>query len=652
MDIDPSAELASLIDGSADSISEKLASSARRLDELGFYIRPPGPSSPTHTPLSSAPNGTDAEADADADRHDPSFLWDEDFLRMVGELEVRLTPKEEELAAVLVECAEGLAKSGKAVTLRIAGGWVRDKLLSIDSHDIDIALDTMSGVDFANHLTAFLSARNHPIEHLARIAANPDRSKHLETATGRVLGVEVDFVRLRAESYAEGSRVPTVTEAGPEEDAERRDITINSMFYNLHTRKVEDFTGKGVRDLLRHHIETPLPALRTFLDDPLRVLRVVRFASRFGYSLHGDIRTAARDERVSTALMQKISRERVGVEVDKCLKGPDPYRSIHLINAYGIYPSVFSPPPTLALASDTVPPSSSIPDDLDSIRFAGAAHWFLADATYHSQPPAYVISSTTAPSAPLPNTSQEGTGRARRVALPARLEALRRAVTDREGWRRAVYLCAAVAPYRRYKTVEKKRDVAAVKWVVKEALKLKNEDGDLVTSLFSSTDAISILTRRISSLPFPSPSTPFTTSSLPATDLADLRESVGLLIRDLGHGQHKGLKEKWEVAVLVGMAEEVVGQAGNEESVEDDLALPILERYARFLEVVDALGVAGAWEMKPMLSGDDLVRVLNRKPGPGMRDILAAVVSWQLRNPTGGKEECEAWVRENEGRWG
>ncbi|KXS16817.1 hypothetical protein M427DRAFT_97543, partial [Gonapodya prolifera JEL478] len=195
----------------------------------------------------------------------------------------------------------------------LAGGWVRDKLLGIDSHDIDVVLDTMSGVDFASHLTTFLGSRNMPVDHLARIAANPDRSKHLETATGRVLGVELDFVRLRTERYAEDSRVPVVEEATPEEDAERRDITINSMFYNLHSRKVEDFTGKGVRDLLRHHIETPLPALQTFLDDPLRVLRVVRFASRFGYSLHGDIRAAARDARVRDALMRKISRERVGV---------------------------------------------------------------------------------------------------------------------------------------------------------------------------------------------------------------------------------------------------------------------------------------------------------------------------------------------------
>ena len=82
------------------------------------------------------------------------------------------------------------------------------------------------------------------------------------------------------------------------EDALRRDITINSLFFNLDTMEVEDFTGKGLDDLKNGIIRTPLPAYQTFLDDPLRVLRVIRFATRFGYSVDPKTLDAAYSDKI------------------------------------------------------------------------------------------------------------------------------------------------------------------------------------------------------------------------------------------------------------------------------------------------------------------------------------------------------------------
>lgn len=95
----------------------------------------------------------------------------------------------------------------------------------------------------------------------------------------------VDLVHLRAEAYTADSRIPETTFAKPIEDASRRDITINALFYNLHTQQVEDFTGQGLADLAAGVIRTPLEPVQTFLDDPLRVLRAIRFACAFGYRL-------------------------------------------------------------------------------------------------------------------------------------------------------------------------------------------------------------------------------------------------------------------------------------------------------------------------------------------------------------------------------
>lgn len=125
------------------------------------------------------------------------------------------------------------------------------------------------------------------------------------------------------------------------EDALRRDITINALFYNLHTEQVEDFTGKGLEDLKNKLVRTPLPPLQTFIDDPLRVLRVIRFASRLDYHICDEIVGAVHDRQIHDAFASKISRERVGVEVSKMLSGPHPLRALRLIEDFRFFDVVF-----------------------------------------------------------------------------------------------------------------------------------------------------------------------------------------------------------------------------------------------------------------------------------------------------------------------
>ena len=109
------------------------------------------------------------------------------------------------------------------------------------SVDIDIALDDMYGEEFAK----LLNDKLHPDgvkKGYGVIKSNSEKSKHLETATIRVHGMFVDLVNLRSEKYTEDSRVPIIEIGTPEEDAYRRDLTINAMFYNINKQEVEDFT--------------------------------------------------------------------------------------------------------------------------------------------------------------------------------------------------------------------------------------------------------------------------------------------------------------------------------------------------------------------------------------------------------------------------
>lgn len=163
---------------------------------------------------------------------------------------------------------------------------------------------------------------------MAVIETNPEQSKHLETARVKIHGLQIDLVNLRSETYSQTSRVPQMEFGSPSEDAHRRDLTINSLFYNVDTSQVEDFTGKGMKDLEKGWIRTPLPPLETFLDDPLRVLRAIRFAARFSFCLDPELKEAIKKAEVQQALQTKISRERIGTEIDGMFKGP-PFSKPH-----------------------------------------------------------------------------------------------------------------------------------------------------------------------------------------------------------------------------------------------------------------------------------------------------------------------------------
>jgi tRNA nucleotidyltransferase (CCA-adding enzyme) len=241
------------------------------------------------------------------------------------------------------------------LVLRWAGGWVRDKLLSKESNDIDVAINKMTGYDFGLRLKEYLDipgndskysvrGNHHRLSKISKVEANPDKSKHLETAPVKILGLDIDLVNLRKETYTETSRNPQMEFGTPEEDAMRRDATINAMFYNIHTSQVEDFTGKGLSDLKHGIIRTPLEPRTTFIDDPLRVLRLVRFASRFGYRIEDEAIQVMKEKQIQDTLMLKISRERVLIELEKMLKGPDPRRGLELIDFIGLYHCIFVEP--------------------------------------------------------------------------------------------------------------------------------------------------------------------------------------------------------------------------------------------------------------------------------------------------------------------
>jgi len=233
----------------------------------------------------------------------------------------------------------------------------------------------MLGEDFASLLNEYLAHLGLETKTVAIIQANPDQSKHLVTAnihldlsgfrtqehpnaTDAPAGAfkyDLDCVNLRAETYADNSRIPTMRFGTALEDALRRDFTINALFYNCMTGHVEDLTGHGTADLAARLVRTPLPPSVTFLDDPLRILRAVRFASRLDYCLHTDIgRTVCGQETVAAAFVCKVSKERVCKEIDGALSGKlnRPPLALWLMHRLGLLDKIFGVPSAEALVAE------------------------------------------------------------------------------------------------------------------------------------------------------------------------------------------------------------------------------------------------------------------------------------------------------------
>lgn len=262
-------------------------------------------------------------------------------------MKVILDTIEEKIKAILLQYSKEFTQRGNPeLTLRFTGGWVRDKLLNRDSHDIDVAIDKTTGEEFAVGLHNFMVDRGIDETGVHKIAVNPEKSKHLETATTRICGLDVDFVNLRSEEYANSdSRVPSSVKFGtPSQDAFRRDATLNALFYNLTTGEVEDFTGKGLADLEAHILRTPLEPNETFSDDPLRVLRLLRFVGQLGFSVATDTLEAMRGSYVGTNIATKISGERVGTEMLKLLESSHAAKALDYFINLGLGPYVFRVP--------------------------------------------------------------------------------------------------------------------------------------------------------------------------------------------------------------------------------------------------------------------------------------------------------------------
>ena len=210
----------------------------------------------------------------------------------------------------------------------VIGGFVRDNLLEMDSNqDIDITV-TGSGIDFAHRVGEKLD-RDLPVKYF----------KNFGTAMISWQGLKIEFVGARKESYRLHSRKPIVEDGTLEDDQRRRDFTINALALCLNKKDfgklIDPF--QGMEDLRKKIIRTPLDPDITFSDDPLRMMRAIRFAAQLGFSIEEQCYLAIRRnaERISI-----VSAERITDEMNLIVSSPVPSKGFIMLLETGLLPLI------------------------------------------------------------------------------------------------------------------------------------------------------------------------------------------------------------------------------------------------------------------------------------------------------------------------
>ncbi len=153
------------------------------------------------------------------------------------------------------------------------------------------------------------------------VLGEPQVYPRFGTAMVRIESSQVEIVRARKESYRDDSRKPDTSPATLLEDATRRDFTVNTLLRNLHTEDLLDLLGTGRSDLEAKILRTPLDPKATFFDDPLRMLRAVRFKWKLDFEFSEGLDEAIKEE---AHRLEVVSEERIREEFEKILLGPNP----------------------------------------------------------------------------------------------------------------------------------------------------------------------------------------------------------------------------------------------------------------------------------------------------------------------------------------
>ncbi len=339
-------------------------------------------------------------------------------------------------------------------------------------------------------------------------------------------------------------------------------------------------------DLKSGIIRTPMPALKTFSDDPLRILRVIRFTTRYNYTIDPEIIDAVKTPGIKDAFTKKITKERIGVELEKMLITENPVSAIRILLEFGYYDAVFECPSSM---KDYESPSIVLELSI-------------------------ILHSLIHKSSILQEWPTEKLG----IIFPLDLELLKR-----------MYLACCIKPFiGMYIKTDKSKKILLGKWIIQNSIKLSNVDADLSSTMVEMSTLIKEWVIR------------------KTESTSTYRRELGLFIRRLGN--IKCLGDYWPFGILYSMILEI-RQAITPKTIgdinwQDDKFSEIVFKYKTFMDGICGLSLEKVHREKHLLDGKTVSETLDLRPGPSIREHLDKVMAWQLEHPGSDANECLQWL--------
>ncbi|KAI1289051.1 putative poly(A) polymerase [Xylaria venustula] len=526
-----------------------------------------------------------------------------------AKIEIILLPAERLMRELLLECAQHFP----GLEIWITGGWVRDRLLGIPSSDLDLALSKVTGREFGKFLEKFCAEPE--IESKYRLKAanlgipdfkftrfhimerNADMSKKLETAGGKLFGLDIDLVNLRKEVYDGQSRTPDMEFGTAEEDAFRRDATVNAMFFHLERQEVVDLTGRGIKDLAARIMTTPLDPRQTFMDDPLRVLRLIRVGSKLGFALNPKATRSMKEGEIRRALDTMITRDRINIELFKMMRDANAEIAFQHIFESNLYIPVFLRPDSPLL--------KTLETEFPTLGLSTSPPW------PRTWPGAYQL---------LAYLLKDHSNLGNIVQSEENVEYL---------WVMAAY--APIAGLRQRMLGQAVQEATT-------ALRIPTKISKILESALKNFDSILEVSGAIATQSEKSPS----------------RSLVGMALRSWGATWSTQV-------TYVMLAQAVYAQETSTASapslcgpsIAETLAESLLKRFSAFADFVSDQGLRDAHLQRPLINGNEIQRLFGlQKGGKYLKSALDELMTWQFEHTDGQVEDAKAWLLQQQERLG
>ena len=206
------------------------------------------------------------------------------------------------------------------ISIWVTGGWVRDKILNIESKDIDIVIKGIKSSDFVLLINKELYPQKYNIK-------NINLYSKINLTKTSIFGNEIDFIDLIENDIII--------------DSKRRNLTINSIYYNIIEDKIEDITKKGINDLKNGFLQSPCDLNELFYNDVLTIMKILRFSSKFNFKISNDIHNNIflNKDKYKQLIYNKIPKERIQKEFEKIFNNPNPHIVIYSLYKYDLLSS-------------------------------------------------------------------------------------------------------------------------------------------------------------------------------------------------------------------------------------------------------------------------------------------------------------------------